>query len=803
LEGLIRIIKERHKRRSARIFGLAFLFAILLSIQTSISYGQNVPCSEGTNDTLTTSTFSTIANTQILDFNVTGKNYKGEKISINQEGGIIEIAGSEVYFSPWKHLFWSEKNLHAFFLANVTRTDFRVAFLFLANHTTNFEVKIFEYSSATYQKILYQGMGTVSSTSSPTRNPLTKGLSIAPQPKIVNKIFATGLDLFLIGDQGYIKQDSALLDLHVLRNTISARLEWNELWALLVSKSGDYYFSIIYMNSADRNRVLLGHCLRLNDYNSLEQRELKASWGTEGEICCLSISAPQEVRDIWVDEFEFHRDDESPFKVTLTKGNHTLRLENGADGSEGVRAGFSRWSDGDTSNPRLVSIESDMRLTAEYSKEYLLTVESRHECLTGGWYPEGQVVTIPQPPSIEQDNVRYYFEGWSGDVISKNDTTFVIMDSPKVIRANWRTLYRVTLSASGLPDGTEVIYRVNELETRSVTPGGLQEWLTENSMLDLDAYLPADQTVEEQLFLQGWRNSRGEDISSPIQVTSPQELVAVFTSQKRSTELSCRVLTEDLLTAGLLIVEGEITPPLQTSVIIEYRTSGEPWTNLAGVETTSAGKYRYDWQPTTSGIVQIRARYPGDASHLASTSEPRSVAISQSMLKFKKFAGPFSSSTSSFYQDVEGPKDFGSSIGEPFKIGMNVMDKTYFKLANVKPLQSIGAIVIGSALIGLFYIFPCATTIMLLVTMIRKTMINRIMLSPLVAAWAVSLSYLILEELDPQGLPGSSGGLMTAFTLGLAVTTALTAGLVPSVTITNSLAGRWRPRKSSETIINL
>ncbi|MEM3018199.1 MAG: hypothetical protein QXO25_04900, partial [Candidatus Bathyarchaeia archaeon] len=784
--------KKQQNRHRSRIVVLAFLFTTLLSLQLSMSYGQKMSRYSGINDTPTQSPFNTIPNTQIPDFNVSGKNYKGERISINQEGGIIEIAGSEVYFSPWKHLFWSEKNLHAFFLANVTRTDFRVAFLFLANQTTGFEVKIFAYGSATYQKILYEGMGIVTSTSSPTRNPLTQGLSIVPQPKIANKLFATGPDLFLVGDRGYIKQGSTLLDLYVLRNTINSRLEWNELWALLVGSSGDYYFSIIYMNSADRNRVLLGHGLRLNDYHSLEQRELKASWGTEGEVCHLSVRAPREVRDICVDEFQFRRDDESPFKVTLTKGNHTLRLENGTDGGGGVRSGFTRWSDGDTSNPRVVSIEYDMGLTAEYSKEYLLTVESRQRCFTGGWYQEGQVVTLPQPASIEQDEVRYYFEGWSGDINSKNDTNFVIMDGPKVIRANWRTLYRITLSTSGLPDGTDVVYRLNELESRSVTPGGIQEWLTEDSMLNLDAYLPADQTMQQQLFMQGWKNRRGEDISPPIQVTGPQDLVAVFTSQKRSTELSCRVLTEDLLTAGLLIVEGEIKPPLQANVIIEFRTSGMPWTILADVETTGVGRYRYDWQPTISGIVQIRARYPGDASHLTSTSETRSVAISQSILKFKTFAGSFSSSALSSNLEVEGSGDLEGSIAAPFKIGVNVMDEMYSKLANVKPLGSICAIAIGSALIGLFYIFPCTTMIMLLAIIITKRNVNRITLFPLVIAWTVSMSYLILAELDPRGFPGSSSILMTIFTLGLAVATGLMAGLIPSGTITNSFAGRWR-----------
>jgi len=790
-------MEKKNARHLITVLLCVVVFLISVGFQPNIGYVECRPYDGNANDLPPLLTLGSPTSSQIVNFNVTGENYKGERISMTQEGGTIEITGSEIYFIPWKHLFWSEKKMDVFFLANVTSTNFHIAFLCVTDQSTSFEVKMFEYSSATYQKISYKGRGIVTTTPSPTQNPLTQALSIAPQPRTENKLFATGPDLYLVGDQGHIKEKSTLLDLYALRNTISTRLEWNELWALLVGTSGDYYFSIIYMNTEDRSKVLLGHALRLNDYYVPEQRQLAASWSTKGEAYHLFINAPQDVGAIWVDGFRFQRRDDSTFKVTVTKGNHTLAAENGTAEKNGVRLGFSHWSDGDDANPRNVRIRSNMTFTAEYSREFLLAVESAYKAVTGGWYREGQIVPVPQPPSVEQDEVKYYFDSWSGDVRSDNNSTFVVMDSPKTIRANWGILYSVTLSASGLPDGTEVVYKMNDRELRSVTPDSVQEWVKENSLLYLSADLPGSQAIKEQLFLQGWKDQRGKEIKSPIQVAGPERLVALFNNQKQSTKLSCRVSTADLLTTGQLRIEGEITPPFQTKVIIEYRASGEPWTILTDVETASTGQYRYDWQPAVSGILQIRSTYPGDASHTASSSETQSVAVSQSMVKFKRLAGAFSNSTSSFYEELEGPQNLEGSLKALFSLGMVAVDQIYTRLANLKPLGPIAAIVVGSALIGLFYVFPWVTIVMVLAAIITKRAISRRVLLPLVAVWAASFSYLVLEELNATGLLEPSSYLLTVFTSSLAATTGLMAGLIPSTGISNSLVGRWRLRNAS------
>ena len=89
------------------------------------------------------------------------------------------------------------------------------------------------------------------------------------------------------------------------------------------------------------------------------------------------------------------------------------------------------------------------------------------------------------------------------------------------------------------------------------------------------------------------------------------------------------------MTTGQLIIQGNLDPPRETKVIIEYRVSGQKWNILAEVETDIFGNYKHYWYPNVTGIVQIRSVWPGDITQNPTMSQTESIAISQSMLKFK------------------------------------------------------------------------------------------------------------------------------------------------------------------------
>ncbi len=729
---------------------------------------------------------------QISGFNATGQNYRGEGVSLTQDGGTIELSGTKVYFKPWKHLFWTEQNMDAFFLANVTENNFCIAFLYFVNGSTSFELGIFEYAPATYQMFSYSGKATVFQTQSGPRPTSFRKLSLAPLSQTENKIYATGPDIFIVGNYGYLKENSSVLNLYALRNTINPKSGWNELWALLVGNSGDYYFSIIYMNAKDKNNILLGHTLRLNDYYVLEQRSLTGTWSGKVPTYQLFVNTPQDARLFWVDGFRFERRDNSPFSIALNQGLHAVGVENITIGNGGVRLKFNHWSDGSTGNPLTLNVKSNETVSAEFSKEFLLTIQSAYSGVMGsGWYPEGQTVPITTPGFIENEDTKGYFEGWSGDVDTGNNSTSVTMDSPKTLHANWQTFFRVVLATEGLPEGTLITYTLNGQETSSQSAQNMQEWAPENSTLYFNITFPGTQT-ESTFFLKDWRNQYEAEVTSPILLTGPERLVAVFTNHKQPTQLFCSVSISSLLSTGRLMITGRITPPAQAKVNIECRVSGEPWRILAGVETDEQGQYRYEWEPDRTGLVQIRAVMPGDASLSAATSDPQVVAISQSMLRFGKLAATFGDTSSSLYDELNGPKPVADASKAFFTFGMWVSDAAYFSLAHFKPLGPVVAIITGSALIGLFYVFPWASIILLLAVIVTKRSISKRVTLLLIVVWVLSFSYLVLEELNVTDPISPSHYLLTVFTASLASSTGILIGLLPSLRISNTLAKYWQ-----------
>ena len=85
---------------------------------------------------------------------------------------------------------------------------------------------------------------------------------------------------------------------------------------------------------------------------------------------------------------------------------------------------FVRWSDGETINPRKITVTDDLVLTAEFKKEthtIVLTCDvEKGSVFGGGTYEYGETVTLTATP-----NEGYKFVRWSNNVVD-NPYTFVI-----------------------------------------------------------------------------------------------------------------------------------------------------------------------------------------------------------------------------------------------------------------------------------------------------------------------------------------------------------------------------------------
>ena len=148
------MFKNYSKKRNLN--AISILIILTLVLQTSSFNVENAVCTDENN--LSSSSSNILKDEiEIPKFEITGENYLGDKISISEKGGVLEIYGTEFFFYPWKHISWKENNVDVIFVANVTESNFRIGFLFLTNGSSSFDVKIFEYTSATYQKMTFQG----------------------------------------------------------------------------------------------------------------------------------------------------------------------------------------------------------------------------------------------------------------------------------------------------------------------------------------------------------------------------------------------------------------------------------------------------------------------------------------------------------------------------------------------------------------------------------------------------------------------------------------------------------------------
>jgi len=118
--------------------------------------------------------------------------------------------------------------------------------------------------------------------------------------------------------------------------------------------------------------------------------------------------------------------------ISITVGDEITR--------DKVRYIFLGWSDGQSNYTWSGYLDEDTELTALYKVQYFITVSTSYSTAYGsGWYDKGSSISI----GIEETSipvnwvVSKKFNAWTGDVYSKDPQTSFVVDSPKVITAEW------------------------------------------------------------------------------------------------------------------------------------------------------------------------------------------------------------------------------------------------------------------------------------------------------------------------------------------------------------------------------
>ncbi len=124
---------------------------------------------------------------------------------------------------------------------------------------------------------------------------------------------------------------------------------------------------------------------------------------------------------------------------------HTLSVMDMITKGADTRYVFTGWGDGDTSTSREVYKGS---YTANYNKEYLLSIASAYGDVTGpGWYVDGTTAAFSVTPLIELADTKHIFTGWSGDYTGTGASGTLVMSAPQTLTANWRNEYLLTVSS--------------------------------------------------------------------------------------------------------------------------------------------------------------------------------------------------------------------------------------------------------------------------------------------------------------------------------------------------------------------
>ena len=149
-----------------------------------------------------------------------------------------------------------------------------------------------------------------------------------------------------------------------------------------------------------------------------------------------------------------------------------------AQANEGFK--FVQWSDGNTDNPRVVSVEGDITYTAEFveiipeTKTFTLTLialpEEGGTVIGGGIFEDGTTVVI-----AAQANVGFRFDGWDDDI--KDMARQIIVD------------HDITLTAlfSKIEDGVDNLSENGVMQARKVMENGKVYIITsEGKVFDLN-----------------------------------------------------------------------------------------------------------------------------------------------------------------------------------------------------------------------------------------------------------------------------------------------------------------------------
>lgn len=429
---------------------------------------------------------------QVLDFYAGGTS-DSYTLRISPQGGTLSVNDYlSIGLMPWGYVTtqWPTGRVYIFFLVNATATNFRIGFLYLTNSTNEpFILRWYDYASNNIQVWTFQGVQHVYNRTVTASPAVIPKLTIPAAAKVTNGLSALGPQLYLTSTSGTWLNGTTALTIYPLYNQyFTGANDYNEVWSLLVDGVGNYYFAILYMQNSDASHVIVEHQLRLNDYLRLNGTTVNARWRLGDFVNQVTVRTGVPNLKVTVDGFPFQANQKGILSISVPGGALTLQVPAEIPGSNNEKLTFSDWGKFGKSNPLRVVMNSTLDITAKYTNQYALNVNSPYGAPQGsGWYSAGANATFSvNNRTLDFGNgTRRVFLQWNGDSNSTTPEGWLIMDSGKQVAAEWKSQYTLSISAPGLPANATTSVRVGDQSITLAGPTPVTEWVDANQQLTI------------------------------------------------------------------------------------------------------------------------------------------------------------------------------------------------------------------------------------------------------------------------------------------------------------------------------
>lgn len=724
-------------------------------------------------------TLSTV--NQVPDFYAEGKGdaYLNTYVKLSPRGGYLNTGSEIITLTPWGYVTteWNIGKIYIIFFANVTETDFYIAYLYLTNSSTPMILRLFNYRYATLTNLQFTGIQYVFARFATTTQIQMPTLSFVPKARSGNTLSAIGAGLYINQNAGQVVNETSRLNVFpLLEQYFQGPTDYNEIWSLMTDDSGGYYFGIFYMPNSDPNHVILEHQVKLNDYEKLPGRTFDAIWTSKGFLNRLTVHLPKQSQ-VMVEGFPVQTNSQGVAIIYLPKATVTVEAPHELESSIDTRMYFSSWMNHGDSNPLAINTGSVSELTANYVQQFLLTIDSQYGSVQGaGWYPQSSNATFNVPTMISSDNgTRRVFVEWQGDYSSTTVNGTITMNSPRHVTAIWKTQFAVKLQLVGVPANATAQVTVNG-QAQSVTGSAPAEnWVDANTQLSIGIQ---STEIDGSNASYNFSELRVDDQPSAttIIVTKPITIAIVYTSSSKApSTLELNVAPSAVVAGYPMSLTGRVTSSQGPSTVTLYYSSDNTnWDKIADVSLSPDGTFSYTWQTAKGGTFFVRAFWQGD-SHYAPVSQIVSVRVEDAST-----VGAGIGSLPVFLQEIFAQVSKISVISSVLGLAGSLLALGAVIGGLLMPggSSTLGYL-IGSLLIGLVFIFPI-TAIVLSVKAARSHRSPRIAwLMPLVTIWAGAFVLLITNGLfltvPPAlldaiiGLLAFSNAILTPLALSIAV----------------------------------